>query len=196
MRTVHPLTFVIVAAALIIVGPFTGASFVTAQTAPVVTVPGTPAAVSPDVPSQPAVSVKEVSSPAAPSHYGDQAIWALMVSFLIQWLKKSPWFGWITPQTSARIQTQFGFIAALVTAAGIHFAISGSLLDGGGASVTVSGLSINAVKDVAWQWAAQQAWYRQLVKEPREVTLVAQLEQTAGPVLPLGSVSESTRSKL
>ena len=194
MRRVHPLTFVIVAAVLITVGPFTAATVVMAQQqAPVVTVPGTPAAVSPDVPSQPAVSVKEVSSPAAPSHPVDQAYWGLMISFLIQWLKKSPWFGWITPQTSARIQTQFGFIAAALTTVGIHFAISGSVLDGGGASITVTGLSVNAAKDVAWQWAAQQGWYRLLVKEPKEVTLIASTLETA---VPMGTVSESTRSKL
>jgi len=95
-----------------------------------------------------------------------------MVSMLIQWLKKSPWFGWITPATSARIQTQFGFIAAFLTAAGIHFAVSGSILDGGGASITVTGLSINAFKDIAWQWASQQGWYQLVVKDPKEVTLV------------------------
>ena len=145
----------------------------TSGTSPVVTVPGTPPNVSPEIPSQPAVSVKEVTSPAAPSHYSDQAIWALMVSLLIQWLKKSPWFGWITPATSARIQTQFGFLAAFLTAAGIHFAVSGSILDGGGASLTVTGLSINAFKDVAWQWASQQGWYQLVVKDPKEVTLVA-----------------------
>jgi len=180
-------------ALMIALALYAGGPLVVAQQAtgsPVVSVPGAAPTVNPDLPSQPAVSVREVSSPAAPSHYGDQAIWALMVSFLIQYLKKSPWFGWITPQTSARIQTQFGFVAALLTAAGIHFAVSGSFLDGGGASVTVSGLSINAVKDVAWQWASQQGWYRLIVKEPKEVTIAVPA------ALPLGSVSESTRSKL
>ncbi len=136
---------------------------------PVVSVPGAVPQVSADVPQQTAVAVKEVNSPAAPSHFGDQAIWALMVSFLIQWLKKSPWFGWITPESAARLKTQFGFLAAFLTAAGIHFAVSGSLLDGGGASITVTGLSVNAFKDVAWQWASQQGWYQLLVKEPKEV---------------------------
>jgi hypothetical protein len=162
------------------------------QTAPVVTVPGTPAAVNADIPSQPAVAVKEVASPAAPTNYGDQAIWALMVSFVIQWLKKSSWFQWITPQSSARLQTQFGFLAAFLTTAGIHFAVSGNILEGGGASITVTGISLNAVKDVAWQWAAQQGWYRMLVKEPKDVTLIGQ----AFVAPALGTVSESTRSKL
>jgi hypothetical protein len=171
--TRHLRLFIIVFALLIGVGLYASAQQPppTSGGAPVVTVPGTPPNVSPDIPSQPAVAVKEVTSPAAPSHYGDQAIWALMVSFLMQWLKKSPWFGWITPATSARIQTQFGFLAAFLTAAGIHFAVSGSVLDGGGASITVTGLSVNAVKDIAWQWASQQAWYRMVVKEPKEVVL-------------------------
>ena len=148
-----------------------------AQGSPVVTVPGsTPVARDPDVPSLPAVAVTEVKSPAAPAHYQDQAIWALMVSFLMQWLKRQTWFGWITEKTSARIKTQFGFIMALFTAAGIHFAVSGSILDGGGASITVSGISLNVVKDVIWQWASQQAWYRLVVKEPREVTLAPRPE--------------------
>lgn len=139
---------------------------------PVVNVPATIPQPRLDQPVQAAVAVKEVESPAAPSHFADQAIWALMVSFAIQWLKKSPWFGWITPQSSARLKAQFGFLAAFLTAAGIHFAVSGSILDGGGASITVTGLSVNAFKDVAWQWASQQGWYRLVVKEPREIALV------------------------
>lgn len=132
---------------------------------PVVSVPATIPQPNPEQPQQNAVAVKQVESPAAPSHFGDQAIWALMVSFAIQWLKKSPWFGWITPDSSKRLKAQFGFLAAFLTAAGIHFAVSGSILDGGGASITVTGLSVNAFKDVAWQWASQQGWYRLVVKD-------------------------------
>jgi len=143
---------------------------------PVVTVPGSVTPPSPDVPSQTALVVKEVDSPAEPPHYGAQAIWALVMAYVIQYLKKSPWFGWLTPQSSARLKTQFGFFMAAATAAGIHFAVSGSVFDGGGASITVTGLSVTAFKDVAWQWASQQAWYRLVVKEPREVTLVSSLE--------------------
>jgi hypothetical protein len=144
--------------------------------APVVQVPGTTPTPSPEVPTQTAVSVKEVSSPAAPTNYQDQAIWALMVSLLIQYLKNRPWFGWLTPQSSARLQAQFGFVAALITSLGIHFAVSGSIFGDGGATVTVTGLSFNAFKDFAWQWASQQAWYRALVKEPKEVTIVKEVK--------------------
>lgn len=131
--------------------------------APIVTVPGNPPSVNPALPTQPAVSVKEVESPAAPSHYTDQAIWALMVSFLLEYLKKKSWFAFLTPESTAKLKAQFGFVAALLTAAGIHFAVTGSVLDGG-AAITISGLSTDALKDVLWQWTAQQAWYRQVVK--------------------------------
>jgi hypothetical protein len=131
---------------------------------PVVTVPGTTPAVSPSVPSQPAVAVTEVKSPAAPAHYTDQAIWALMVTLLLQYLKKTNWFTPFSTATSSRIKSLIGFIAAFLTAAGIHLAVSGNVLDGG-ASITISGVSLNALKDVLWQWASQQAWYRTVVKE-------------------------------
>jgi len=132
---------------------------------PIVTVPGSVPQVNPELPSQPAVAVKEVQSPAAPSHYTDQAIWALMVSFFLEFLKQKKWFAFLTPESTERLKTQFGFVAALLTAAGIHFAVTGSVLDGNGAAITISGLSLDAFKDVGWQWASQQAWYRVVVKE-------------------------------
>lgn len=132
---------------------------------PVVSVPGSPPTVNPELPSQPAVSVKEVQSPAAPSHYTDQAIWALMVTFMVQYLKKKTWFPWLKETSPAQLKAQFGFVTALITAAGIHFAVTGSVLDGGGAAITISGLSMDAFKDIGWQWASQQAWYQLIVKE-------------------------------
>lgn len=137
-----------------------------------VSVPATIPQPDPSQPTQNAVAVKEVESPAAPSHANDQAIWALMVSLVIQYLKKAPWFGLLSDQSSARVKSAVGFVAAMLTAAGIHLAVSGSVFDGGGASITVTGLSMNAFKDLAWQWAAQQGWYRAVVKEPRETVIV------------------------
>lgn len=138
----------------------------------VVSVPATIPQTNPSQPTQNAVAVKEVESPAAPSHATDQAIWALMVSLLIQYLKKAPWFGLLSDDSSSKVKSAVGFAAALLTAAGIHLAVSGSVFDGGGASITVTGLSVNAFKDVAWQWASQQGWYRAVVKEPKEIAVV------------------------
>jgi hypothetical protein len=139
---------------------------------PVVSVPATIPQPNPNQPQQNAVAVKQVESPAAPSHASDQAIWALMVSLVIQYLKKAPWFGLLSDSSSSQLKSAVGFFAALLTAAGIHLAVSGSVFDGGGASITVTGLSLNAFKDVAWQWASQQGWYRAVVKEPKEIAVV------------------------
>jgi hypothetical protein len=53
---------------------------------------------------------------------------------------------------------------ALATAAGIHIAVSGSVLDGSGLSFSITGLTVDAIKDVGFQWVAQQGWYDALVK--------------------------------
>lgn len=139
---------------------------------PVVNAPGTVPDATPSVPTVPAVTVTEVKSPAAPAHFQEQAIWALLASFLIQYLKKSRWFGFINEQSPQRLKATFGLIVALLTAAGVHLAVSGSLWSDGGATVTVTGLSFNVFKDAAWQWGAQQGWYNAVVKEPREIAVV------------------------
>lgn len=132
---------------------------------PIVTVPGTPPEVNPSKPNMPAVSVKELPSPAAPSHAPEQVEWGLIASYAYQYIKKSKLFTFITPETSGRIQALVGFGLAAVTAAGIHFSVTGSLLDGSGAAITITGVSLDAFKDIAWQWAAQQGWYDMVVSK-------------------------------
>jgi len=174
----------IILVAAVLVLPLLSVSAVTQlppkdQATPIVTAAGSPPGpVAPSVPTQQAVAVKEVESPAAPSHATDQAIWALMVSLTMQYLKKAPWFGLLKDSNSSRFKAGVGFAAAVLTAAGIHFAVSGNIFEGGGASITVTGISFNALKDVAWQWASQQGWYRAVVKEPKEITLVASTLQS------------------
>lgn len=117
------------------------------------------AAPAPNVPASQAIPVQQVPSPASPTHAPDQVMWALIASYTVQYLKKSAWFPFLTEASTARIKAQFGFLAAIVTAAGVHFAITGSMLDGSGATLTITGLSFDAFKDVAFQWASQQAWF-------------------------------------
>jgi len=140
---------------------------------PVVSVPATIPSPNPSQPTQNAVAVKDVESPAIPSNAAAQAMWALAMSLLMQYLKKAPWFKLFSDQTSSRVKSFIGFAAALLTAAGIHLSVSGSIFDGGGASITVTGMSLNAFRDLAWQWAAQQGWYLAFVKRPREGALVS-----------------------
>lgn len=127
----------------------------------------------PNVPATEAVPVQQVPSPAAPTHAPDQIMWALIASYALQYLKTARWFPMLTEESTARIKSQFGFLSALLTAAGVHFAITGSILDGGGASITVTGLSLDAIKDVAFQWASQQAWFDLVVHRRRPDAVVA-----------------------
>lgn len=133
------------------------------QPVPTVEVPGKPPEPpAADEPSQPAVPTQEVPSPAAPDHWPEQGMWALVASYAYQYLKKTKWFTFINEDTTARVQAQFGFVMAVLTAAGVHFAVDGEFF-GSGASFTVTGLSWTVVKDVAFQWASQQGWYDLLV---------------------------------
>ncbi len=131
---------------------------------PTVVVPGTSPTVNVDRPGTVAVQTQEVPSPAAPPHYVEGAIWALLASQLYEYLKKCAWFKLLPPDISTRAQAQIGFVMAVLTVAGIHFAVNGSLLDDGGATVTISGLSWSAFKDIAYQWGVQQGIYLKVVK--------------------------------
>ena len=98
-----------------------------------------------------------------PDHAKDNIIWALGASYVLNWLKHKAWFTWLTPQTSARIQAAWGFGAAFLVASGVHFSATGTILDGGVATYTLSGVSLNAMRDVLITWIAQQGWYDGLV---------------------------------
>ena len=132
----------------------------TAQVPGVLPVPATD-----DRPSQPAVPTKEVPSPAAPSNLPESVAWGLGAAYIVEYLKKSGWFTFLTDDSTRRAKAVVGFIAAFLTAAGIQFVVSGSVLDAGGASVTITGITFTGVKDVLFQWIAQQGWYDLVVRK-------------------------------
>lgn len=133
----------------------------TSSGTPVTQVPGTLPVLVKD--STPAVVTTTVPSPASPAHYPEQLMWAAAMSYLIEWLKKQTWFP-LSKATPANLQATFAFVVALVTAAGIHIAVSGSLLSDGGLSFSVTGLTADAIKDIGFQWVSQQGWYDALIK--------------------------------
>lgn len=135
------------------------------STSPITTVPGSVSPVATGAPSQTAVAVTTVPSPASPSHVPEQIEWALAMSMLMRFVMKKGWISFLTPTASGRIKAVCGFLLATTTAAGIHFVVSGSLLDGNGASITITGLSMDAFKDIGFQWVSQQTWYEALVKK-------------------------------
>ncbi len=100
-----------------------------------------------------------IPSQSVPSHAPDQIIWALVASYLFQWVKGQSWFALVSHESSRRVQAFMGAGMAALTAAGIHFAVAGSVLDGAGASITITGITLDGLKDFVFQWASQQAWY-------------------------------------
>ncbi len=128
---------------------------------PVTQVPGTLPVLVKE--STPAVVTTTVPSPASPSHYPEQIMWAAAMAYLIEWLKKQTWFP-MSKATPANLQATFGFVVALLTAAGIHIAVTGNLLSDSGLSFSVTGLTADAIKDIGFQWVSQQGWYDALIK--------------------------------
>lgn len=156
------LPFVFVAALLVYAAPLMGQQPPAQNPAsPVTTVPGTVPEVAPGAPSQSAVAVTTVPSPASPQHVPEQIEWALACAYALQMAKKT---GLIKPDVDAKVKAMIGGVVAVATAAGIHIGVSGSFFHGDGA-LTVTGLSFNAFKDIGFQWVAQQAWYDGLVKK-------------------------------
>jgi hypothetical protein len=131
---------------------------------PVTNVPGTIQPAAPGAPTQPAVAVTTVPSPASPQNPTDQVMWALAMSYALRFLTKKGWLSFLTPASTARVKAVAGFLVAAATAAGIHFIVNGSPFDGAGASITITGLSLDAIKDVGFQWVSQQGWYDLVVK--------------------------------
>lgn len=150
---------------MVAAGPILHGQDVPSQQVPVTSVPGTVQPPAAGAPSQPAVAVTTVPSPASPQNPTDQVMWALAMSYLLRYVTKKRWIGFLTPEATQSIKAFTGFIVAAGTAAGIHFAVNGSPLDGHGASITISGLSFDVFKDVGFQWVSQQGWYDFVVKE-------------------------------
>ena len=111
--------------------------------------------------------MKEVPSPAAPSNMPESVGWGLGAALVVEYLKKTGWFTFLTDDSSKRVKAIVGFISAFVTTAGIQFAVSGSVLDAGGASVTITGITLIGIKDVLFQWIAQEGWYRGLIQKTK-----------------------------
>lgn len=99
--------------------------------------------------------------PTPQNHIPETVGWGLVVSYLYQWAKNSKRIPLFDHEWTRATQARVGAIIAVLSAVGIHFSITGDFLDsaGPGATLTITGLTFNSVKDVALAWASQQAWY-------------------------------------
>jgi hypothetical protein len=111
----------------------------------------------------------------ASSTLSSQATVAVVVSFAIQWLKKSPWFPWLTVETQ-----KLNRWVAVVVAAATGFGIYATWTNG---ALTITGLTPanlwHAATHVVEQWTFQHAAYRTLIAPPLPGAVQAQQrEQT------------------
>lgn len=169
MKRLLPVVFIL-ALFVVYAGPLFGSQTASVAQAPstsqtVTTVPGTIQPPADGAPGQKAIAVTTVPSPAAPQNPLDQIVWAAAASYVIQFLKKWKLFGLISDESTSRAKAVFAFFVAVGTAAGIHFVINGSPFDSNGTTITITGLSFDAFKDVGFQWLSQQMWYDGLVKK-------------------------------
>ena len=97
---------------------------------------------------------------------GNQAGTAIMVAYLVQWLKTSGWFGFLTPASETRIKVAFGALAAFVTTVGIHYAFDVDLTGHSVFTLTIpTGAELfHSASDFGKQWAFQQFAYKTGVK--------------------------------
>lgn len=96
------------------------------------------------------------------SQLSTQATIAVAASFALQWLKKSPWFPWLTVETQA-LNRWVAMVIAAATGFGIYVTWSSGTLNITG--LTVANLWHAATRCVE-QWTFQHAAYRTLIAPP------------------------------
>jgi len=96
------------------------------------------------------------------SELGAQATTAILVSFVMQWLKKSRFFPWLTVETET-LNYWVSAIIAFLTGVGIFVTWSqGTLTISGLTSVNIYHALVRGVE----QWAFQTTAYRALIAPP------------------------------
>ena len=82
----------------------------------------------------------------------------LVAVFIVEWLKNSGWFTWLTPTSSKRIAVIFGALSACLTTVGVGVVFDYNVLNGGHVDVTLP--SVHTLFDFARTWAFQEFTYR------------------------------------
>lgn len=92
-----------------------------------------------------------------------QAAVAAMFAHAIQLLKNVPGFKWLNNGTAAKL---FGAFAAFIGTLGVHWQLTGSLVEGGQIILAWPMLSVmmEGVEHLALQWVMQEFYYQQAVK--------------------------------
>jgi len=89
---------------------------------------------------------------------GSQLATAAVMSWVIQKLKASGWFKWITPESSAKAQQVLSGILAVAATAGIHFVFDRSGSAAGTYVITITGLTASNALHFSWDAFQQYIW--------------------------------------
>jgi hypothetical protein len=98
---------------------------------------------------------------------------SVAVVYLIQLLKSSPWFPWITQHTD-QLNRWISVIAAFATSVGFQFAFTGSAAAGGTLVVQIPALTVilSVLLHSLGQVGIQESFYRAAVKTPTATTTI------------------------
>jgi hypothetical protein len=101
---------------------------------------------------------------------------SVAVVYLIQLLKNSSWFPWISQHTD-QLNRWISVVAAFATSVGFQFAFTGSAATGGTLIIQVPALTVvlSVLLHSLGQVGIQESFYRTAVKPSSDVTLVAGL---------------------
>jgi hypothetical protein len=85
---------------------------------------------------------------------------------LLEWMKKSPRFSWISQHTG-QLNRVLAFIIASATAAGVVWKMEGSWQAGAVITITLPPLAVlaNALMHAVFQFLAQEGYYQTVVKK-------------------------------
>ena len=97
---------------------------------------------------------------------GNQAGTAIMVAYVLEWVKRSGWFPFLSATSSERLKVMAGALAAFATTVGIHYAFDVDLTGHSVFTLTIpTGAELfHSASDFGKQWAFQQFAYKTGVK--------------------------------
>lgn len=98
---------------------------------------------------------------------GNQFGSAIIVSYLLEYLKNSSWFPLLSQLSNPRIKTIIGALAAFVTTIGIHYAFDYHPDSNSTITIIIPSIPelLHSIMDFAKQWAMQQFTYDTAVKD-------------------------------
>jgi hypothetical protein len=89
---------------------------------------------------------------------GTQVAAAAIISFVLNWLKKSSWFPWITAETT-KLNRFMAILLSGLASVGIHFQWSSA-----NHSLLITGLSLGTILLFLWHWFVQfvytHGWFK------------------------------------